>query len=204
MFSVKGIAGISAWQEYSTLLKNRISSPLPESEYGEVHHIVPRCCGGSDEPGNLIKLTPEEHYRCHELLPFIFQEGEAHDKLVRAWNLMKYTRKHIKVDAELYGQLKREFAKMISISNKGRHHSEESRRKMEGRHLSEEHKRKLLDSHKGRCLSEEHKRKIGESNKGRCAGRIPWNKGKRTGPHSDETRRKMSEAQKERRRKERE
>jgi hypothetical protein len=36
--------------------------------YKERHHITPRCMGGSDEVINLVDLTPEEHYLCHQLL----------------------------------------------------------------------------------------------------------------------------------------
>lgn len=36
--------------------------------YGEDHHIVPRCMGGVDERGNLIRLSPEDHYFAHLLL----------------------------------------------------------------------------------------------------------------------------------------
>lgn len=36
--------------------------------YTEKHHIIPRCLGGTDEIDNLVDLTPEEHYTCHQLL----------------------------------------------------------------------------------------------------------------------------------------
>lgn len=36
--------------------------------YKERHHIIPRCMGGGDEEDNLVNLTPEEHYVCHQLL----------------------------------------------------------------------------------------------------------------------------------------
>ena len=36
--------------------------------YGERHHVMPRCMGGSDVPVNLVVLTPEEHYVAHQLL----------------------------------------------------------------------------------------------------------------------------------------
>ena len=75
----------------------------------------------------------------------------------------------------------------------GKHHSEESRKKMSeaakgrpgywlGKHLTEEAKRKSSESHKGKHLTEEQKRKISESNKGKC--------------HSEESIRKMSESKK--------
>lgn len=36
--------------------------------YFERHHIVPRCMRGTDDPANIVKLTPEEHYLAHQLL----------------------------------------------------------------------------------------------------------------------------------------
>jgi group I intron endonuclease len=56
--------------------------------------------------------------------------------------------------------------------------------------VSEERRRKLSEIHKGKPLSEETKRKLSEAMKGRA----PWSKGK-TNVFSDETRRKMSEIQ---------
>lgn len=36
--------------------------------YTERHHILPRSLGGGDEPSNLIRLTPEDHFFAHLLL----------------------------------------------------------------------------------------------------------------------------------------
>lgn len=36
--------------------------------YTEKHHIMPRSMGGDDTPGNLIRLTPEDHFFAHLLL----------------------------------------------------------------------------------------------------------------------------------------
>lgn len=57
-----------------------------------------------------------------------------------------------------------------------------------GRHHSEETRRKMSESHKGKILSEETKRKLSEANKGNT-----YHKGKK---HSEETRIKISEANK--------
>lgn len=34
----------------------------------ERHHVIPRCFGGTDDPENIVRLTPEEHYVAHQLL----------------------------------------------------------------------------------------------------------------------------------------
>jgi len=40
----------------------------PVQGYSERHHVLPRCLGGGDESGNLIDLTPEDHFFAHLLL----------------------------------------------------------------------------------------------------------------------------------------
>ena len=53
---------------YEDLIADRRANPPSEDEYYEVHHILPRCMGGGDEPENLIKLRPEDHFFAHLLL----------------------------------------------------------------------------------------------------------------------------------------
>lgn len=83
--------------------------------------------------------------------------------------------------------------------NKGKHFSEEVRRKISkgvkewlknnphprlGKHHTDEAKRKISEAKRGRCLSEEHKEKISRALKGTRnggmfkKGHTPWNKGK--------------------------
>ena len=38
------------------------------SGYSEVHHVVPRSLGGSDDADNLIRLTARQHYVAHWML----------------------------------------------------------------------------------------------------------------------------------------
>ena len=44
--------------------RNRVSI----DGYYEVHHIIPKCLNGNDEPSNLVKLTAREHFIAHLLL----------------------------------------------------------------------------------------------------------------------------------------
>lgn len=52
---------------YNEFIDDRRSKPAPEG-YSEVHHILPRSMGGGNDPDNLIRLSPEDHYFAHLLL----------------------------------------------------------------------------------------------------------------------------------------
>jgi hypothetical protein len=56
--------------KYSTWYYNIVSRGKERNttEYTEKHHIIPKSLGGSNQPSNLVKLTPREHYICHLLL----------------------------------------------------------------------------------------------------------------------------------------
>lgn len=53
---------------YDQFIADRRINQPSETEYVEVHHILPRHVGGSDEPENLIRLRPEDHFFAHLLL----------------------------------------------------------------------------------------------------------------------------------------
>jgi len=83
----------------------------------EVHHIVPRCMGGSDDKTNLVALTPEEHYLAHQLLVKIYPNNHA---LVKAAAMMIPNRPSNK----LYGWLRRRFGEVKSIEQSGEGNSQ--------------------------------------------------------------------------------
>lgn len=89
--------------------------------------------------------------------------------------------------------LSEEFRQKMSKSQKGKHLSGETRKKISeagkgrtpwnrGKQLSEEIRNKMSESHKDKHRSEEHRQKLSESNKGKC--------------RSMETRKKIAEANK--------
>ena len=84
-------------------------------EYAEEHHIVPRCLGGTDDANNLVNLTAEEHYVCHQLLVKIHPDNIG---LVRAAMFMSAG--HIvgpKRNNKTYGWLKRRFSDYMKGPN---------------------------------------------------------------------------------------
>jgi HNH endonuclease len=67
---------------YETLCAKARSRDIPTA-YTEVHHIVPRSLGGSDDDSNLVRLTYREHYIAHWLLTK-FHTGINLHKMQRA------------------------------------------------------------------------------------------------------------------------
>ena len=66
---------------YSIIYKNLCSGKyLATSKYTEVHHIIPKYMGGSNNPSNLIELDVRQHKIAHWLLWKIYQNDQ--DKLV--------------------------------------------------------------------------------------------------------------------------
>lgn len=52
----------------------------------EMHHIIPKCLGGTDDKSNLVPLTYREHFVAHKLLVKIYDKNVS---LHRALLLMK-------------------------------------------------------------------------------------------------------------------
>src|SRR5690606_14962141 len=46
--------------------------------YTEIHHIVPRSVGGTDEQSNLVMFTGREHFLAHMLLYRIYPDDTSH------------------------------------------------------------------------------------------------------------------------------
>lgn len=156
------------------------------TEYFERHHIIPKCCNGTDDKENIIELLPEEHYEAHYLLA---KENPNNDKLKQAFACMSFTGKtKYKVTAEEFGEARR-IQSMISSSRlkgvvpgirKGIPHTEETKQKLReankkykptkeaiqkqslaqtGRKLSDETKEKIRAKLKGRVFDNEFRRK---------------------------------------------
>jgi len=75
--------------------------------YTEKHHIIPRCMGGSDDIENLAKLTPEEHYVCHQLLVKMYPDN---NKLVYAIQAMSMPGSASIRSNKIYAWLKRKYS----------------------------------------------------------------------------------------------
>lgn len=121
--------------------------------YKEVHHIIPKSCGGSNDKDNIVNLTAREHYVIHLLLPY-FTTGNAKHKMLNAFIFMtsksKFCKRDYKIHSRVYQKLRSEFAASLK-----------------GRRLTPEWKAKISKTLTGTKLPESVKRKISLANMGR-------------------------------------
>ena len=156
--------------------------------YTELHHVIPKCLGGSNEKSNLVRLTPEEHYVAHQLLARIYPENM---KLIFAASAMTFDRQGRRYNNKLYGWIRVKLAKASSENNKGKltwmkgkHHTEKMKMEMsekrkvlgtnppsrDGSTLTDDQKKFLSDFWKGKAKpprTKEHSEKIAVQLRGR-------------------------------------
>lgn len=152
---------------YNEFIQNIIDTRgqwnIPDGEYREGHHIIPRCKGGTGDPklkdDNIIWLYPREHFIAHKLLA---EENPDDMQLNWAYICMSIVsdskQQRYKITEDEYDEL----AKLRSKFRTGCKHTEESKalisknRKgktagenhpMYGKHHSEETKNKISKTH---------------------------------------------------------
>lgn len=164
-------------QYIQSIIKSRGQWNIPENEYFEVHHIIPKCMGGEglikkgrkyQKHPNLIYLYPEEHFIAHKLLAL---ENPNNKALVYAWSMMAFPKGKTKRE---YALTPNEYATLRKLQANN----------LLGTHLSDDVKRKLSEINKGNKLSKETRDKISKINKGKIV--------------SEETKQRMSLALKRR------
>lgn len=91
-------------------------------EYGEKHHIIPRCLGGDNSKQNIVKLTFREHFLCHWLLCKIYPDNS---KIHHAFSSMirvsaKNKERLTILSSRHFEIVKRSFAPFVGKWNKGK------------------------------------------------------------------------------------
>lgn len=161
--------------------------------YVERHHIRPRCLGGSNQPSNIARLTPEEHHCAHQLLVRIYP---THFGLIGAAMLLGAGFGN-RSGNKIYGWLRRrwidslkdpETRQKMSAIHKLKTIPAEQREKMRAgllaynakrkaeydpafpgpkRIVSPERRAKLSAANKGKVLSISHKQKMSDAKRGK-------------------------------------
>lgn len=97
-----------------TKLINRSKNRILANTYTENHHVIPRCMGGLDVQGNLVKLTAEEHFVAHQLLVKMHPDNK---KLLSALTKMcSSSNKNIR-NNKIYGWIRKKWVESFSGEN---------------------------------------------------------------------------------------
>jgi hypothetical protein len=142
--------------------------------YAEVHHIVPRSLGGSDDADNLIQLTARQHYIAHWMLARALGGSAA-----RAFFMMSNFGKYGQVNSTTYQIARQEYALLVGDQMRGKVMppvSDDTREKQRqaklGRKLSPEHIEKVRRARIGKKMGPEFAAKVSEAKRGRSNGRL--------------------------------
>ena len=76
-------------EQYNQLIQYRKENP-PVDCYIEIHHILPRCCGGDNSSENLVHLTGAEHFKAHYFLAkaMLDENDSMSSKMIYALRLL--------------------------------------------------------------------------------------------------------------------
>jgi hypothetical protein len=139
--------------------------------YKEVHHIIPKSCGGSNNKDNLVALTAKEHYIIHLLL-IKFIEKKYYFKMVKAFHVMSSMKtKYLKRNFEKY---KKEYSEYLKLNPKIM--TEEIRKKISIAKKGKKMPNSFFEKLKNKVISAETRSKISKSligNKRRVGISIP-------------------------------
>lgn len=93
---------------------NYVKSIDRKLDYSEIHHIIPRCLGGSDDKSNLVVLTAREHFLAHYLLTKIYSDNS---KIMDAFRMMGVINKNEQkryINSRLYESKRKLFSEARS------------------------------------------------------------------------------------------
>ena len=162
------------------ILDTRGRFGIPDGEYKERHHIVPKCLGGTNNRDNLVDLYAREHYEAHRLLA---EENPDNRGLQVAWFNMSMVsnERHQRciIGAEEFERARMACSKAMSGEGNpmfGVHLTGEKASRY-GKLFSEESKKKISEHHAdvsgsnnpmyGKSHTEETREKISKKNKGK-------------------------------------
>jgi hypothetical protein len=117
---------------YNNLVKKAKMRSVLRTPVGlyEKHHIIPKCCGGSNDKSNLVCLTPREHFIAHLLLTKMVYDNNLKIKLSWALHRMVFS---VQGTSRLYDHYRKVWAEF----QKNNHHAH--------REGNENYRKKLSD-----------------------------------------------------------
>jgi len=142
------------YKKHYGLLCERGQVRVLENTYTEVHHIIPRCLGGSNDKENLTTLTAREHFIAHWLLSRVYPQDR---KIQLAFKMMcdvQYGRRYTP-SSRTVAEARKKVAELNS-----KHQTGKSRAEILGVEKAQEVLAKISKTKTGSKASEETRKKI--------------------------------------------
>ena len=107
---------LRAQREYDERKANKKNN----GAYYEVHHILPKSLGGTNELDNLAMLTAREHFICHWLLIKMYPKGSAerYKMLIALWRMRSESQSQSGqryINARTYELLRMEYIQVMRV-----------------------------------------------------------------------------------------
>lgn len=99
---------------YITLIEKGKNRELVKEKGYEIHHIIPKSVGGSNNQSNLVKLTYREHFIAHVLLTKLYPM--SYELLYSAWKFTYSSDGHNKkLNSRTHKILKEKYIQYVTI-----------------------------------------------------------------------------------------
>jgi hypothetical protein len=148
-------------KHYDSLINRSKTKQLEEGTYFEIHHIIPRSEGGTNDESNLVKLTAREHFIAHWLL---YRENpKLLSRVFSFWRMCNGkgkvdTKNWIIIPSRAYEEGKLAFSQGMKTMLKGKKKTKEHAMKVglanRGKKRTPEAKQKMSQAAKNRPVSE--------------------------------------------------
>ncbi len=104
-------------KRYEKLIDYCKDNPPTNADY-EVHHIIPKCLGGSDSETNLIKISTRQHFVAHWILWKAYMtQGVAHAFFMMMIVNKNHAGRNRRINSKTYALLKKHRSQMQSLKN---------------------------------------------------------------------------------------
>jgi len=107
-------------KRYEKLIAYCASNPTTDEDY-EIHHIIPKCLGGTDVQTNLIKISTRQHFVAHWILWKAYMtQGLAYAFFMMMVVNKNHSGRTRRINSKTYALLKKHKSQMQSIKNSER------------------------------------------------------------------------------------
>lgn len=139
--------------EYEELIASSQKRELKREKGFQIHHIIPKCVGGTNDPSNLIKLSISEHVEAHYLLALLYwktKKPTLTGLAVAFSNIVNLDFQSLDEMSKVSLEQKENWALMVKEGH------QKAVKALQSKEAAEARKRKLAEKYNGDCAGQLH------------------------------------------------